>query len=467
MLFFILAASSLSAAEEPKARLIRIAPELAPEAAEIRLGDDLAVRPLREGFWLHASTHPTLGAANGLLAPLPEGGVLLVDTAWNDDQTERLLAWAEASVGGVREALVTHSHPDRMGGLGALRRHGIRALALDLTAAKARAEGHDAPDVLLTAGEGSTVDPRGFEVFYPGPGHTVDNVVVAFPAAGIVDGGCLVKSASAKSSGYAAEAFLAGWPAAIAAVESRYPEADVIVPGHGTVGGRAAFARTVEIAEAALAEDLKDGPGRIYDDVPAAPDAGARWLIYLHGAIVERQGRDAVSPDFGRYEYDAILEALAARGFQVVSEIRGEDAGSAFVDRVVEQVGRLRAAGVPAERITIVGASLGGFLALEAAARLGHPGLSVVVLAGCGPSLGALAPDLRGRVLSIYDAADRSDRSCQPLLATAAGLSAGREIVLHLGVGHGLLYRPRAEWLDPVRAWPRGATELPGEGRRH
>jgi len=460
-LLFALAGPSSAAAV--KKELIEIAPELAPAAAETRLADDLAVRPLRAGFWLHASTSPDGIAANGLLAPLPEGGVLLVDTPWSDAQTERLVAWAAGALGGIREAVVTHAHADRMGGLGALRRLGIPARALDLTAAKARAEGLPVPEVVVTAAARLHVDPRGFEVFYPGPGHTVDNLVVAFPKAGIVHGGCLVKSTAASGVGYVAESFPGDWGGSIEAVRDRYPEADVIVPGHGPVGGRAAFARSLAIGRLALAQDEQPRRGGIHEAVPTAPDVKARWAFYLHGAIVEREGRHAVSPDFGPYQFDAILEALARRGFEVVAELRRPEAGLGYADRLIEQVGKLRRAGVPAERIVIVGASRGGHLALRAAARLAHPGLTYVVLAGCGPDLLPLAPELRGRVLSIRDDPDRFDPTCAPLFAASPGLTASREIVLHLGLDHGLLYAPRSEWLDPAAVWTRGALGRRGQ----
>ena len=36
------------------------------------------------------------------------------------------------------------------------------------------------------------------EAFYPGPGHSPDNIVVWIPEARVLFGGCLVKSAGAK-----------------------------------------------------------------------------------------------------------------------------------------------------------------------------------------------------------------------------------------------------------------------------
>ena len=84
----------------------------------VTLGTDLKLRPLAPGFWLHVSNDDRGRGANGLIVRLEGGGVLLVDTPWTNDQTERLLAHARARIGAVTEALVTHSHPDRMGGIG-------------------------------------------------------------------------------------------------------------------------------------------------------------------------------------------------------------------------------------------------------------------------------------------------------------------------------------------------------------
>lgn len=209
------------------------------------------------------------------------------------------------------------------------------------------------------------------------------------------------------------------------------------------------------LALAASPSPAGEAAGRILTDVPAAPDPGARYVFYVHGRILELQGRQAKSPDFGPYQYDAILQALAGEGFTVISEVRKGDAGAPFVERLAGQVRRLLAAGVPARQVTLVGASKGGYLTLAAAAELGEPDVSYVVLAGCGPASVALAPRLRGRILSIYDSKDRYSPSCGDTFAAAKSLGAHREIVLDLGLDHGLLFRPRPEWLVPARDWAR------------
>jgi glyoxylase-like metal-dependent hydrolase (beta-lactamase superfamily II) len=124
---------------------------------------------------------------------------------------------------------VTHSHIDRTGGLSALRRRGVSVLALDLTIDRVHAE----------AGA--------LEAFFPGAGHAPDNIVVWFPGPRILLGGCMVKAEDAPALGNVADADLLSWPKAIEAVQKRYPDADIVVPGHGAVGGPKALAHTLDL----------------------------------------------------------------------------------------------------------------------------------------------------------------------------------------------------------------------------
>src|SRR6186713_172794 len=61
---------------------------------------------------------------------------------------------------------------------------------------------------------------------------------------------------------------------------------------------------------------------RVLDRLPEKPDPAGRYVIYLHGRIIEDQGRRPTSPVWGVYEYDQILARLATDGATVVSEQR-------------------------------------------------------------------------------------------------------------------------------------------------
>lgn len=224
-------------------------PATGAEAERVDLGKDLHVLRLRTGFWVHVSRDSLSVPANGLIARTKDG-LLLVDTTWSDDLAERLVAWAEENLADrVVKAIVTHSHADRTGGLGALQRRGIPVFALDATLARLRAQtGKPVPNLLMAATPGAIhTDPSGFEAFYPGAGHATDNLVVWFPRQRILFGGCFVRGEAATDLGNVADADLGSWPAAVKRVQDRYPGATVVIPGHGAVGGPAALTHTLEL----------------------------------------------------------------------------------------------------------------------------------------------------------------------------------------------------------------------------
>ena len=194
----------------------------------------------------------------------------------------------------------------------------------------------------------------------------------------------------------------------------------------------------------------------ILERAPEAPDPQARYLFYLHGRIIEIQGPEAVSRNFGRYEFHGILQAFAERGFVVVAEVRKGNAGEAFVEATAAQVKKLLEAGVPPAHITVVGFSKGGSLTLGVAARGARDDVSYAILAGCfGDADWAkeLGPRLRGSFLSLYDRDDRLSPSCEALFAHAAHVQDTSEHVFESGLDHGHFYTPRADWMDRVATW--------------
>jgi dienelactone hydrolase len=165
-----------------------------------------------------------------------------------------------------------------------------------------------------------------------------------------------------------------------------------------------------------------------------------------------------VSPIFGRYEYQRILEAFAARGFVVVAEVRSDGAGADFVEATARQVRGLLQAGVPAGQITVMGFSKGGALALGVSALVAADEVRYAILAGCfgGPEGAAKrGPSLRGRFLSLFDRSDRFSPSCKALFGRAAHVREKTEHVFETDLDHGLFYEPRADWVDRVASWAR------------
>jgi hypothetical protein len=193
---------------------------------------------------------------------------------------------------------------------------------------------------------------------------------------------------------------------------------------------------------------------------PNTIDPRESYLFYLHGKIIEDQGLPAISPDYGEYEYAAILQKLSEYGFVVISEQRAKNIDSLdYAKRVAEQISQLIEAGVTAQNITVVGASKGAGIAIYVAHLLENPGVNFVIMAICAPEtvqeLIQSQVTLYGNVLSIYDSSDSLAGSCQDLFdfSEGKGLARYHEIVLNTGTGHGILYKPLDDWVVPAVQW--------------
>jgi hypothetical protein len=190
---------------------------------------------------------------------------------------------------------------------------------------------------------------------------------------------------------------------------------------------------------------------------PEHPDSGSSYLFYLHGRIVEDQGAEAVSPDYGKYEYSAIAQRLAAQGFTVISEVRAPNTDpQVYADAVVREIRHLLASGVSAGSITVIGASKGAVIAMLVSSHL-SAAVRYVLMANCNEYIFKAFPlNLHGHVLSIYEASDELGQTCVPLFERSPGLGERREIRLTTGLRHGFIFRPVDAWLQPAVVWARG-----------
>jgi glyoxylase-like metal-dependent hydrolase (beta-lactamase superfamily II) len=180
-----------------------------------------------------------------------ERALVLVDTTWTAEEASALLGFIDEQLKRpVTSAVITHFHGDRTGGLTAVLDRGIPVQSTARTAellppalaARVHAQNLAVGEVLTSSDD--------YELFYPGAGHSVDNVVVWFPKQQLLFGGCLVKDENASSLGNVADADLAAWPLAVQRVAARYPQAHFVVPGHGDAGDPQALAHTLELLTA-------------------------------------------------------------------------------------------------------------------------------------------------------------------------------------------------------------------------
>ncbi len=209
-----------------------------------------AVTKIAPGLYAHTSFKQYRDAiipSHGLVVSTKEG-VVLIDTGWGNEPTEQLLAWVKTNLQRpVKLCIPTHFHDDKMGGIGALQAQGIPVVTSELTAELAAQNGTGTPDKTFATDTTFTVGGQRFAVYYPGGGHTADNLVVYLPKHKVLFGGCLVKDLQTTNLGNTADADIANWPKAIQKLQLRYPKAKVVVPSHGPWGDQTLLNHTLKL----------------------------------------------------------------------------------------------------------------------------------------------------------------------------------------------------------------------------
>ncbi len=222
----------------------------------ITVSKDLQIRQIDADVWVHTTWHVMSDqrrlSSNGLI--VRDGGQLtLIDTGWGVAPTQELVDWIARNLQlPIAQLIPTHHHDDRIGGWPVLAPLGVALVAtpqtLSLSAPKDITQTLDPALKTLSANQAVPVGP--VEVFAPGPAHSPDNLMVWLPKQNILFGGCAVKAADATALGNIAEADFKGWPLAMQRAQQRYPQARIVVPGHGELGDRSLLTHTLDLLKA-------------------------------------------------------------------------------------------------------------------------------------------------------------------------------------------------------------------------
>lgn len=200
-------------------------------------------------------------------------------------------------------------------------------------------------------------------------------------------------------------------------------------------------------------------------DLPRKIDARQRYAFYLHGGVVTELGNNAVNqsvPEWGPYEYLAILDSLKARQVNVISERRIKNVpDSVYIEKIVLQIDTLLRSNVKPENILVLGASAGMYIALRVAARCANKRVQYVVMGGCWPNTYKEFEDLRlsGNFLSVIEKSDPHG-TCRKIFRRRKQITRFEELVLSTGLSHGFIYKGYPAWIDPVMAWWKKAEKM-------
>jgi glyoxylase-like metal-dependent hydrolase (beta-lactamase superfamily II) len=186
-------------------------------------------------------------AASGLIV-VDESDAYIIDTPWSIKDTEKLLSWIKSKDLLIKSSIVTHFHDDASGGIPLLNQYRIKTYATPLTNNLLSLQNREKSSHEISSKTFSFANNL-IEVFYPGAGHTQDNIVVWLPNEKILFGGCFVKNMQSKNLGYTGDASIKEWPISIQNVVNKYPNIKLVVPGHGKTGDISLLKHTAKLAQ--------------------------------------------------------------------------------------------------------------------------------------------------------------------------------------------------------------------------
>ncbi|MCL1097858.1 subclass B1 metallo-beta-lactamase [Shewanella gelidii] len=210
----------------------------------------LKIKKIADNVYQHVSYQTIepwgMVSASGLIV-VDGKDAYIIDTPWSQGDTQQLVNWIESKGFYPKSAIITHFHEDASGGLSFLNQSRVKTYATAKTNDLLRIKGREPANSEITSSTFQLVSDA-IEIFYPGAGHTVDNVVVWLPQKSILFGGCFVKSLESKSLGNTEDASVQAWPDSIQNVIQKYPNIEVVVPGHGKAGDIELLRHTEKLA---------------------------------------------------------------------------------------------------------------------------------------------------------------------------------------------------------------------------
>ena len=248
------------------------------DSGTIQLSKNLTVRKIEKDMYL--ITHSFPWPANSLLCRLTPSDFILIDTPWENQATQLLVEWIR-KISADNEfhlrVINTHFHRDNLGGNEYLLQQNIPVYGSDLTVRLLNEKLKDPAqdnisDILkqpeykeyykafrktklkppnhtfiLNDGLKFELGEETVEIYYPGPAHTQDNIVVYFHKRKILFGGCMVKALNWKGLGYTGDAHLPEWPLSLQNLLKKFPQSRIIIPGHGDYGDKKLIDHTLHL----------------------------------------------------------------------------------------------------------------------------------------------------------------------------------------------------------------------------
>lgn len=188
-----------------------------------------------------------------------------------------------------------------------------------------------------------------------------------------------------------------------------------------------------------------------------------RYIFFLHNKFVQENPLNAVHPEYGKAEYNEILESFKKDNFTVFSEKRKKNTNPAeYAEKIAKQVKNLIKKGVSPNHITVIGTSQGGYIAQYVSTYLANPNVNFVFIACYQDSDIDQIPQINycGNILTIYEKSDIYGVSAIKRKETSkCKIEHFKEIELNTGLKHGFLFKATDNWIAPSKKWANGNYE--------
>ena len=213
----------------------------------------LKIEPLTGDFYIY-TTYNTYEdqqvPANGMYL-VTRDGVVMFDTPWDTTQFQPLLDSIQVRHHKkVVMCFATHWHSDKTAGLEYYRQQGIKTYTTVLTDSLSKINNKKRAECLMAGDTAFQVGQYRFETYYPGEGHTADNIVVWFNKEKILYGGCLIKGADDESLGYLGDANIQEYASTLRKVQQKCRNPRHIIIAHSDWRNTNSLKHSIEMADA-------------------------------------------------------------------------------------------------------------------------------------------------------------------------------------------------------------------------
>lgn len=212
----------------------------------------LEITHLAGDFYIYTTYNQYEGyrvPANGMYL-VTDQGVVMFDTPWDTTQFQPLLDSIQFKHHkNVVMSFATHWHSDKTAGLEYYRRQGIKTYTTALTDQFSKQHNMKRAEFLMANDTTFTIGQYAFDIYYPGEGHTKDNIVIWFDKERILYGGCLIKGADDANLGYLGDANTAEYASTLKKVQQKFRDPTYIIIAHSDWNNIHSLKHSIKMAE--------------------------------------------------------------------------------------------------------------------------------------------------------------------------------------------------------------------------